>query len=65
MQLSKYLRNIVKMNARQWALEVGLCIPTVYAWLQGRQVPNLPNALLIEKLTSGHVCPEDWDGKPD
>jgi DNA-binding XRE family transcriptional regulator len=58
-KLKEYLRKS-HITHRGFASDVGISTSTMHALLNGKHLPNIRDAVAIEKRTRGYVRVQDW-----
>ncbi len=58
-KLKDYLKK-QHITHRGFALDVGISTSTMHALLNGKHLPNIRDAIAIEKRTRGYVRVQDW-----
>lgn len=58
-KLKEYLRK-AHITHRGFASDVGISTATMHALLNGKHLPNIRDAVAIEKRTRGYVRVQDW-----
>ncbi len=58
-KLKEYLKK-AHITHRGFASDVGISTSTMHALLNGKHLPNLRDAVAIEKRTRGYVRVQDW-----